>query len=152
GVRIVGVPVGDPNYVRRAVCEIARGEPAALLRELTTLEDAQASFQILRLSAATRLHSLLRAIPPTLTEMAALEFDSLLEWALQAIIRGQHRKEGDGEQARDKASSPTTAPPPSALTQEAIRQARLPVREGGLGLPSAAEVSGPAFIGCQALV
>ena len=152
GVRVVGVPVGDPDYVWRTVCEIARGEPAALLRELTTLEDAQASFQILRLSAATRLHSLLRALPPTLTEAAALEFDSLLEWALRAIIAGQHRGEEDRTQARDDESHASHTPAQQALTPDAIRQARLPVREGGLGLPSAAEVSGPAFIGCQALV
>lgn len=40
GVRIVGVPVGDPDYIRSTVCDMTQGEPAALLRELTTVEDA----------------------------------------------------------------------------------------------------------------
>lgn len=59
------VPVGDLANVRRTVCDNARGEPAALLRELSTLEDAQASLQILRFLAATRLNSLLQALPLT---------------------------------------------------------------------------------------
>lgn len=37
GARIVGVPVRDLDYIRRTVCNIARGEPAVLLPELTTV-------------------------------------------------------------------------------------------------------------------
>ena len=47
--------------------------------------------------------------------------------------------------------TPPTAPQ-SVLTPDAIRQASIPIREGGLGLPSAVAISGPAFIGGQALV
>ena len=42
--------------------------------------------------------------------------------------------------------------PQSILTPDAIRQARLPIREGRFGLPSVVAISGPAFIGGQALV
>lgn len=55
---------------------MAHVEPSALLRDLNPLEDAQASFPILRLYAVTRLHSVSRAPPPTLAETAALDFDS----------------------------------------------------------------------------
>lgn len=48
--------------------------------------------------------------------------------------------------------SPISAAVQYVLSPEAIRQARFHVREGELGLPSPAEVSGPSFIGCQSLV
>ena len=150
GLRIVGVPVGDPAYVQRTMCDIARGEPATLLRELAALEDAQASLQLLRFSAATRLNSLLRAIPPALSQAAAAEFDTLLEGTLAAIIKGPNQT-GETSATGHLRDTPPTAPQ-SVLTPDAIRQARLPIREGGLGLPSAVAISGPAFIGGQALV
>ncbi|CAN0375941.1 unnamed protein product, partial [Laminaria digitata] len=133
GMRIVGVPVGGPDYIRQAAHDIACGEPAALLKELACLEDAQASLQILRFSAATRLNFLLRALPPDLTAPAASAFDKLLEQTLLAIINGP-------------------GPPEEHPTPGQEAGTRLPVREGGLGLPSATGISGPAFIGGQALV
>ena len=38
------------------------------------------------------------------------------------------------------------------LGHEALRQAHLPIREGGLGLISSDAIKGAAYIGCQALV
>ena len=38
------------------------------------------------------------------------------------------------------------------LGHEALRQAHLPIREGGLGLTSSDAIKGAAYIGCQALV
>ena len=51
------------------------------------MKDAQTSFQILRLSAASRLLHLLRTVPPSITRQAAADYDALVEWgALASII------------------------------------------------------------------
>ena len=52
------------------------------------MEDAQASFQILRLSATSRLSHLLRTVPPSITWQAAANYDALVEWALASFIAG----------------------------------------------------------------
>ena len=52
------------------------------------MDDAQASFQILRLSAVSRLSHLLRTVPPSITQEASRNFDALREWALASIIAG----------------------------------------------------------------
>ena len=62
GMRVVGVPVGTVDFQQKYVRDTMRGEPAALVRALVPLEDAQASFQILRLSAASRMSFLLRTL------------------------------------------------------------------------------------------
>ena len=71
------------SYRRRV-----NGEPAKLVRALVPMEDAQASFQILRLSATFRLSHLLRTVPPSITCQAAANYDALVEWALASIIAG----------------------------------------------------------------
>ena len=48
GMRIVGVPVGTEQFQRDSLQEAVNGEPAELVRALVPMEDAQASFQILR--------------------------------------------------------------------------------------------------------
>ena len=48
GMRVVGVPVGTEQFERDFLQEAFRGEPAELVRVLVPMEDAQASFQILR--------------------------------------------------------------------------------------------------------
>ena len=64
------------------------GEPASLVKALVPMEDAQASFQMLRLSATSRLSNLLRTVPPFITCQAAANYDALVEWALASIIAG----------------------------------------------------------------
>ena len=59
GMRVVGVPVGTEQFQRDFLQEAVNGEPAELVRALVPMEDAQASFQILRLSATSRLSHLL---------------------------------------------------------------------------------------------
>ena len=88
GMRIVGVPVGTEQYKRDFVKEAVNGEPAELVRALVPMDDAQASFQILRLSAVSRLSHLLRTVPPSITQEASRHFDALIEWALASIIAG----------------------------------------------------------------
>ena len=55
GMRVVGVPVGKERFQRDFLQEAVNGEPAELVRALVPMEDAQASFQILRLSATSPL-------------------------------------------------------------------------------------------------
>ena len=88
GMRVVGVPVGTEQFQPNFVQEVVYGEPAKLVRALVLLEDAQASFQILRLSAVSRLSYLLRTVPPSIIHQAAAGYDALVEWALASIIAG----------------------------------------------------------------
>ena len=88
GMRVVGVPVGTEQFQRDFLQEVANGKPAELVRALVPMEDAQASFQILRLSATSRLSHLLRTVPHSITCQAAANYDDLVEWALASIIVG----------------------------------------------------------------
>ena len=50
------------------------------------------------------------------------------------------------------ANDPRVCNNQTYLGHEALRQAHLPIREGGLGLISSDAIKGAAYIGCQALV
>ena len=63
-MRVVGVPVGTEQFQRDFLPEAVNGEPAELVRALIPMGDAQASFQILRISAPSRLSYLLRTVAP----------------------------------------------------------------------------------------
>ena len=88
GMRVVGVPVGTQQFQRDFLQEAVNGEPAELVRALVPMEDAQASFNILRLSATSRLSQLLQTVSPSFTCQAAANYDALVEWALASIIAG----------------------------------------------------------------
>lgn len=81
---ILGVPVGREQCQREFARERMRGEPTELLRALAPVEDAPASFQILRLTAAAK--TAFRTIRPDMTTRAAEESDKHYEWALASII------------------------------------------------------------------
>ena len=81
GMRVVGVPVRTEQFQRDFLQEAVNGEPAELVRALVPMEDAQASFQILRLSATLRLSYLLQTVPPSITCQAAAHNNALVEWA-----------------------------------------------------------------------
>ena len=87
-MRVVGVPVGTKQFKRDFFQDAINGEPAELVRALIPTEDAQANFQILRLSAAFHLSHLLRTVPPSIICQAAANYDALEEWALASIIAG----------------------------------------------------------------
>ena len=123
------------------------------MKALVPMEDAQASFQILRLSATSRLPHLLRTVPPSITCQAAANYDALVEWALASIIAG------DGAAAAglptppvEGAHDPTVCQNQTYLGHDAPRQAHLPIQEGGLGLTSSISIKGAAYIGFYALV
>ena len=53
GMRVVGVPVGTEQFQRDFLQEAVNAEPVELVGALVPMEDAQASFQILRLFATS---------------------------------------------------------------------------------------------------
>ena len=152
GMRVVGVPVGTEQFKRDFVKEAVNREPAELVRALVPMDDAQASFQILRLSSVSRLSHLLRTVPPSITQEASRHFDALIEWALASIIAGDGAAAAGLPTPEEVANDPNVCRKQTYLGHEALRQAHLPIREGGLGLISSDAIRGAAYIGCQALV
>ena len=65
---------------------------------------------------------------------------------------------GDGAAAaglptlEEVARDPTVCQNQTYLEHDALWQAHLPIREGGLGLTSSSYVEGAAYVGCHALV
>ena len=152
GMRVVGVPVGTEQFQRDFLQEAVNGELAELVRALVPMEDAQASFQILRLSATSRLSHLLRTVPPSIKCQAAANYDALVEWALASIIAGDGAAAAGLPTPEEVAHDPTVCQNQTYLGHDALRQAHLPIREGGLGLTSSSSIKGAAYIGCHALV
>ena len=152
GMRVVGVPVGTEQFPRDFLQEAVNGEPAELVRALVPMKDAQASFQILRLSATSRLSHLLRTVPPSITCQAAANYDALVEWALASIVAGDRAAAARLPTPEEVAHDPTVCKNQTYLGHDALRQAHLPIREGGLGLTSSSSIKGAAYIGCHALV
>ena len=122
------------------------------MRALVPMEDAQASFQILRLSATSRLSHLLRTVPPSITCQAAANYKALVEWALASIIAGDGAAAAGLPTPEEVAHDPTVCQNQSYLGHDALRQAHLAIRVGGLGLTSSSSIKGAAYIGCHALV
>ena len=152
GMRFVGVPVGTEQFQRDFLQEEVNGEPAELVRALVPMEDAQASFQILCLSATYRLSHLLRTVPPSITCQAAANYDALVEWALASIIAGDGAAAVGLPTPEEVAHDPTLCRNQTYLGHDALRRAHLPIREGGLGLTSSSSIKGATYIGCHALV
>ena len=152
GMRVVGVPVGTEQFQCDLLQEAVNGEPAELVRALVPMEDAQASFQILRLSATSRLSYLLRPVPPSITCQAAANYDALVEWALASIIAGDGAAAAGLPTPEEVAHDSTVCQNQTYLGHDALRQAHLPIQEDGLGLTSSSSIKGAAYIGCHALV
>ena len=116
------------------------------------MEDAQASFQILRLSATSRPLHLLQTVPPSVTCQAAANYVALAEWALASTIAGDGAAVAGLPTPEEVAHNPTVCQNQIYSGHEALRQAHLPIREGGLGLTSSSSIKGAAYIGCHALI
>ena len=67
GMRVVGLPAGTEQFQRDFLQEAVNREPAKLVKALVPMKDAKASFQVLRLSATSRLSHMLRTVPPSIT-------------------------------------------------------------------------------------
>ena len=144
-IRVVGIPVGTEQFQRDFLQEAVNGEPAELVMALVPMEDAQASFQILGLSATSRLSHLLRTVSPSITCQAAANYDALAEWALASIIAGDGAAAAGQPTPEENAHYPTVCQNQNYLGHEARRQAHLPIREGGLGLTSSSSIKGAAL-------
>ena len=83
GMKVVGVPVGIEQFKQDFVKKAVNGELAEPVRTLVPIDDAQASFKLLRLPAVSRLSHLFRIVPPSITQEASRRFDALIEWALE---------------------------------------------------------------------
>ena len=75
-----------------------------------------------------------------------------MEWALASIIAGDGAAAAGLPTPEEVAHDPTVCQNQTYLRHDALRQAHLPIREGGLGLTSSSSIKGAAFIGCHALV
>ena len=122
------------------------------MRALVPMQDAQASFQILRLSATSRLSHLLRTVAPSITCQAAAKYDALVEWALASIVAGNGAAAAGLPTPEEVAHDPNVCQNQTYLGHDALRQAHLPILEGGLGLTSSSSIKGAVYIGCHALV
>ena len=150
GIRVVGVPVGTEQF--DFLQEAINGEPVELVMAPVPMEDAQASFQILRLSATSRLSHFLRTVPPSITCQAAANYDALVEWALAFIIAGEGAAAVGLPTPEEVAHHPTVCQNQTYLGHDALRKAHLLIREGGLALTSSSFIKGTAYVGCHALV
>ena len=146
-MRVVRVPVRTEQFQ-----EVVKEEPADLVRALVPIEDAQASFHILRQSAACCLSHLLRTIPPSMTCQAAANYDALVEWALASTIGADGAPVAGLSTREEIVHDPTVCQTQTSLGHEDLRQAHLPIREGGLALTSSSTIKGTAYIGYSALV
>ena len=131
---------------------VINGEPAELVRVLVLMEDAQASFHILRLSATSRLSHLLRTVPPSLTCQVTENYDALEEWALASIIAGDGAAAAGLSRPEEVAHGPTVCQTQTDLGHEALRQAHLPIQKGGIGFTISSSIKDAAYIGYHALV
>ena len=151
-MRVVGVPVGTEQFQRDFLQETVNGEPAEFVRALVPMEDAQASFHIFRLSATSRLSHLLRTVPPSIICQAAANYDALVEWALASIVAGDGAAAAGLPTPEEVTHDPTVCQNQTYLGHEALGQAHLRIREGGLRLTSSSSIKGAAYISCHALV
>ena len=75
-----------------------------------------------------------------------------MEWALASIIAGDRAAAAELPTPVEVAHDPTVCQNQTYMGHEALRQAHLPIREGGLGLTSSSSIKGAAYIDCHALV
>ena len=119
-MRGVEVSVGTEQFQRDFLQEAVHGEPAELMGALVPMEDAQASFQILRLSATSRLSHLLRKVPPSITCQAAVNYDALVEWVFASIIAGDGAAAAGLPTPEEVAHDPTVCQNQACLGHEAL--------------------------------
>ena len=136
--------MGTEQFKRDFVKEAVNGEPVELVRALVSIDDAQASFQILRLSAVSCLSHLLRTVPPSITQEASRCFDALIGWAVALIMAGNGAAAASLPTPEKVANDPSVCSQRTYLGHEALRHAHLPICSDA--------IKGAAYIGCQALV
>ena len=117
---VLGAPLGTPEYQRHHLSQ-TRASHQALLDEIPSLDDLQASWLLLLYCASPRCNYLLRMLPPTTTRQYAHDHDLAVLSCLTTLL--------------DAANMPATA----------VALAHLPLHLGGLGLTSATITAAPAY-------
>jgi len=95
GVKILGVPVGTPDYVSRTLESVAT-DIVGVLPRLAPLPDGKVHFQAVKYCVLPKFHYLLRALPPAVTvpvaeridEAAVAEVAVYGGWDRRAVERG----------------------------------------------------------------
>lgn len=93
GMRVVDVLIGTRDCLRLYIGDYVAGETVALVCAPVLLVNAEARFQIIRLSAASRLSLVLRTPHPDVIRKTAEEYDTLIEWARESILGGERAGE-----------------------------------------------------------
>ncbi len=122
GFELLGAPIGSKKF-SEAYAEKRLQDIEEALVELRKVDDAQVELALLRSCLGfPRFGFTLRSAPPHLIEKAAAKFDALME-----------RVAGDRFQMR--------------MDNDMKLQWTLPIRLGGVGIPTARDVAAPAYLG-----
>ena len=124
GLKILGTPLGSPEFVSRHMREL-REEHDGLLNALKAMPELQSAWLLLSLCASARANYYLRALPPSLSREFAESHDAALLDTLFGLL------DQPGANAEDM--------------QWARAVAQLPLRAGGLGLRSAVRTAPAAY-------
>ncbi|CAB1120417.1 unnamed protein product [Ectocarpus sp. CCAP 1310/34] len=149
---VAGIPIGTEEVQRNFVSKFARGDPAEVILHLVTLDDPQASYQLLRFSGVPRLFHLLRTIAPFITNSAARKHDNMMMWAMSKIVLGKMADSMRIPTEKGVRADPTKREEVDFFKGTARAQVHLSMRERGLGITSNVFIRESAFVAGQALV
>ena len=124
GIKILGTPVGDDEFVRR-LSEERISKEQRLWRAIAWVPDLQCAWQILLQCAGPRCHHYLRTLPPSQSDWSARHHDEGMMLAMEQLLGG--------------------LPGDEVQQAEAKVIATMPMRLGGLGLRSADRMAHAAY-------
>ena len=123
GIKVLGVPIGQPAFVE-AIVEERMTEERRLLERIPQMPDLQCAWALLLYSAVPRSNHFLRLLPPSIAASYARAHDMEVRLCLAALLHLQS---------------------PLLPGSVASRIASMPIRHGGLGLRSAERTSPGAY-------
>jgi ribonuclease HI len=133
GLKIVGCPFGSDAFCK-SVFEKCLERTEVDLPKLDVIPDGLVHFTLIKTCINTRLNYFCRCAPPRVTRVTAQRFDDAVTASLSRYLKIPRFDEGAlVEEARNSPQF------------DALIQLRLPVRDGGGGLTSVADVTLPAF-------
>jgi hypothetical protein len=162
GSRVVGVPVGPPQYVQQQAAEMLHDAQALrLLRGIVNMGevDSQVAYAMLRMCYVPKVMHLMRNVPPDLLIPALLRFDAFTITALAAILQeppalAHTRDAGPNDPASDwdAAASRIMHPDwdgdlPTTFSPQQLQQIHLRHKDGGLGITAMVEHCHAAYLG-----
>ena len=121
GIRVLGAPLGTPEFID-AFGEAHIAKARQLLDRILELPELQHAWLLTYFCLIPRANHLPRQVPPELVQHTAATFEQLTEHALQQLLGGD-----------------------MPLPPHVLHQARLPFREGGLGLRHCSALSSAIY-------